>query len=178
MGVPIYLPYSNSKMPLAPIIRGVTTFQSLKWKPFSVTVAKYSHIALILGTDPTDPNCRIIESTLSGGGVRFSTVGEFKKRAKNWEMTRLREEVTLEQFLLLNKAAAGQLYKNYDLKGIIGLGIGRNWEDPTDWWCSELVAYLLKYIGMVLNGWAHKVDTYTPQMCYEWPQDRVDCSVF
>ena len=32
--------------------------------------------------------------------------------------------------------------------------------------------------GVVLKGWARKVNTYTPQMCYEWPQDRVDCSVF
>lgn len=37
-------------------------------------------------------------------------------------------------------------------------------------------AYFL-YEG-VEEGWAHKVNTYTPQMCYEWPQDRVDCLVF
>lgn len=79
-------------------------------------------------------------------------------------MTRLHEEVTLDQFLILNKAAAGQLYKKYDLMGIVGLGIGRNWEDPSDWWCSELVAYLLKCIGLILNGWGRKVNTYTPQM--------------
>jgi len=171
MGVPVYLLYSNSKLPLSPIIRLVTSVQEREW-------AKFSHIALVLGDDITDPNCRIIESTLSGGGVRFSTVGEFKKKAKKWEMTRLREEVTLDQFLILNKAAAGQLYKKYDLKGIVGLGIGRNWEDPSDWWCSELVAYLLKKIGMLLNGWGRKGNTYTPQMCYEWPQDVVDRSVF
>jgi hypothetical protein len=145
---------------------------------FLIKSAKFSHIALVIGTDITDPNCRIIESTLSGGGVRFSTVGEFKKKAKKWEMTRLHEEVTLDQFLILNKAAAGQLYKKYDLMGIVGLGIGRNWEDPSDWWCSELVAYLLKCSGMTLNGWGRKENTYTPQMCYEWPQNVVDRSVF
>ena len=171
MGVPVYLLYSNSKLPLSPIIRLVTSVQEREW-------AKFSHIALVLGDDITDPNCRIIESTLSGGGVRFSTVGEFKKKAKKWEMTRLREEVTLDQFLILNKAAAGQLYKKYDLKGIVGLGIGRNWEDPSDWWCSELVAYLLKKIGMTLSGWGRKTNTYTPNMCYKWPQDVVDRSVF
>lgn len=171
MGVPIHLLYSNSHLPLSPIIRTVTSIQSREW-------VRFSHVALVLGDDPLDPNCHIIESTLSGGGVRFSTVGAFKKKAKNWEMTRLREEVTLEQFLLLNKAAAGQRFKPYDLMGIIGLGFGRNWEDPTDWWCSELVAYLLKYIGMLLNGWGHKVNTYTPHMCYKWPQDIVDSSVF
>ena len=74
------------------------------------------------------------------------------------------EEVTLDQFLILNKAAAGQLYKKYDLMGIVGLGIGRNWEDPSDWWCSELVAYLLKCVGLILNGWGRKVNTYTPPM--------------
>lgn len=171
MGISVYLLYSNSKLPLSPIIRGVTSLQHRQF-------VKFSHVALVLGDDITDPNCRIIESTLSGGGVRFSTVGEFKKRAKNWELTKLREEVTLEKYLLLNKAAAGQLYKKYDLKGIVGLGVGRNWEDPSDWWCSELVAYLLKKIGMTLSGWGHKVNTYTPHMCYKWPQDVVDRSVF
>lgn len=32
------------------------------------------------------------------------------------------------------------------------------------WWCSELVAYLLKKIGMLLNGWGRKENTYTPPM--------------
>ncbi len=32
------------------------------------------------------------------------------------------------------------------------------------WWCSELVAYLLKCIGLILNGWGRKVNTYTPPM--------------
>ena len=90
-------------------------------------------------------------------------MGEFKKRAKNWELTKLREEVTLGQFLLLNKASTGQLYKKYDLKGIVGLGIGRNWEDPLDLGRPrELVAYLLKCIGLILNGRGRKVNTYTP----------------
>lgn len=133
---------------------------------------------LLALTLPT-PIAGLLSQPCQGVGFGFQLWASLKKKkAKNWEMTRLREEVTLDQFLLLNKAAAGQLYKKYDLKGIVGLGIGRNWEDPSDWWCSELVAYLLKKIGMTLSGWGRKTNTYTPNMCYKWPQDVVDRSVF
>jgi len=53
-----------------------------------------------------------------------------------------------------------------------------NRHNSSDWWCSELVAYLLKCIGMTLSGWRYKTNTYTPNMCYKWPQDVVDRSVF
>lgn len=94
-----------------------------------------------------------------------------------WLNDSLLEQVTQDQFEMMQIVACRELNKPYDLKGIIGLGIGRNWEQPTDWWCSELVAYILKNIGMKLNGWKPTY-TYTPSMCYDWAKRVLDKSVF
>jgi Permuted papain-like amidase enzyme, YaeF/YiiX, C92 family len=168
--VKIYLLFSNSHYPLSPVIRAVTTIQERR-------LAKYSHVALVLSADPSNGDAVIIESTLSGKGVKLSTVSAFKKRAKNWELVELKEQVTQDQFDMMQIVACRELNKPYDLKGIIGLGIGRNWEQPSDWWCSELVAYILKKIGMKLNGWKPTY-IYTPTMCYDWSKRVIDKSVF
>jgi Permuted papain-like amidase enzyme, YaeF/YiiX, C92 family len=156
----VYLMFSNSHLPLSPIIRAITSIQEGK-------LAKYSHVALVLSANPNNGDAVIIESTLSGKGVKLSTVSAFKKKAKNWELVELQEQITKTQFEKMQFIACQELNKPYDLKGIVGLGIGRNWEQPSDWWCSELVAYILKAIGMVLNSWK-PTHTYTPIMCYDW----------
>ena len=44
-------------------------------------------------------------------------------------------------------AARSQVGKPYDLLGVIGLGIKRNWQDDDAWWCSELIAWAAKQGG-------------------------------
>lgn len=46
-------------------------------------------------------------------------------------------------------AARSQIGKPYDLKGVIGLGFNRDWQDTTDWWCSELVLWAAQHGGFL-----------------------------
>jgi uncharacterized protein YycO len=45
--------------------------------------------------------------------------------------------------------AWSQMGAKYDWKGVLGLGtdLDRNWQDPSSWYCYELVAYTLKMAG-------------------------------
>jgi uncharacterized protein YycO len=56
----------------------------------------------------------------------------------------------------------GQIGKDYDTEGMIGIGIHRNWQEDDAWWCSELVAAAIAAGGVVLfrDGCMHRV---TPQ---------------
>lgn len=43
---------------------------------------------------------------------------------------------------------ASQLGKPYDIEGILGFIAGRNWHDPSAWFCSELAAAGLEACGL------------------------------
>lgn len=43
-----------------------------------------------------------------------------------------------------------QIGKPYDTFGAIGLGLHRDWQDPSSWWCSELVTASIKAGGAQL----------------------------
>ena len=47
-------------------------------------------------------------------------------------------------------AARSQVGKPYDLLGVIGLGIKRNWQDDDAWWCSELIPWAAQQGGTEL----------------------------
>lgn len=59
-------------------------------------------------------------------------------------------------------AALSQIGKLYDLKGMLGLGINRDWQDDRKWWCSELVAWVILQGGLRIfrDGVMHRI---TPQ---------------
>jgi uncharacterized protein YycO len=59
-------------------------------------------------------------------------------------------------------AARSQIGKPYDLKGMIGLGFNRDWQDDASWWCSELTAWAIASGGNKLyrDQFMHRV---TPQ---------------
>jgi uncharacterized protein YycO len=44
-------------------------------------------------------------------------------------------------------AARSQVGKPYDLWGVLGLGIKRQWQDDGAWWCSELIPWAAKQAG-------------------------------
>ena len=44
-------------------------------------------------------------------------------------------------------AARSQVGKPYDLLGVIGLGVKRNWQDDDAWWCSELIPWAAQQGG-------------------------------
>ncbi|MFA6903334.1 MAG: YiiX/YebB-like N1pC/P60 family cysteine hydrolase [Gallionellaceae bacterium] len=57
------------------------------------------------------------------------------------------------------KAALSQIGKIYDLKGMLGLGINRDWQDDSKWWCSELVAWAILQGGLRIfrDGVMHRI---------------------
>ena len=62
------------------------------------------------------------------------------------------------------EAAASQVGKPYDIKGIIGLPLNRNWQDDDSWCCSELVAWSFLQGGTRLFPDIHRV---TPGMLWK-----------
>lgn len=60
------------------------------------------------------------------------------------------------------ECARRQLGRPYDLRGMLGLGLHRDWQDQSAWWCSELVAWSFAAAGSPLFRAAalHRV---TPQ---------------
>lgn len=169
MASKVRLLFSNSKLPLSPLIRAVTTFRTRK-------PCQWSHVALVVVDDEhIDSNTKIIESTLSHGGVNFATAGEFKARAKNWQLVQLEQEV--EDFRLLQQIAMSKLGKPYDYTGILGLGINRDWQENDMWFCSEDVADTLKRSGLILSG-LENVHHVFPQTCHNWEHLVIDRSVF
>lgn len=50
-----------------------------------------------------------------------------------------------------------QVGKPYDWTGVVGIGLDRNWQDPSAWWCSELVMAAAAAGGRRLAGNGRRV---------------------
>lgn len=103
--------YSNSKLPLSPVIRYMTK-------------SEFSHVAIILEREASEitKDSLVTHSALSSKGVRFTTLKTFISHATNYRVTELNVEIDDHKFYLLN--AFARMYEGtpYDLKGAIGLG--------------------------------------------------------
>lgn len=55
-----------------------------------------------------------------------------------------------------------QVGKPYDLTGVIGLAVGRNWREPDSWFCSELIAAGLEH-AKVFNTLSSSFDHISPR---------------
>lgn len=165
----VRLVFSNSSLPLSPLIRAVTRLKT--GRPCA-----WSHVGLVL-TDSQflDSTAVVIESTLSHGGVNLSSLGDFKRRAKTWCLVELEQEVN--DFELMVLYAKTKLGKPYDYTGILGLGVNRDWQENDMWFCSEDVADTLKTSGLRLTG-LHNVHNIYPQACFDWKHKVLDRSVF
>ncbi len=155
----VRLVFSNSKLPLSPIIRLVTQLKT--GKP-----CVWSHVGLVL-TDEEKLNntALVIESTLAYKGVNLASLGAFKQRAKNWCVVELKQEVA--HFNEMVEIARSKLGKPYDFTGILGVGVNRDWQEPDSWFCSEDVSDTLKRSGLVLKG-LENVHNVFPQTCFDW----------
>ncbi len=157
----IFLVYSNSKLPLSPIIR---------WR----TGAEFSHVGIILepDVDSISDLSIVSHSALSAKGVKFTTLKTFKKNATNYRITKLDIDITIEQFdklLHLTRIYEGL---RYDTKGALGLGVGENWQEDDAFWCSEWIAFLLWCIGVKLK-YLNDIHRITPKHNLEWPQKTI-----
>lgn len=136
----IRLIYSNSSLPLSPLIRLVT------W-------SDWSHVAIVLGD-------RVIEATLSHGGVKETTLDVFQSRAKSWCIMEYDCYVAPENIFNAAKLEEG---KKYDWTALIGIIVhNRNWQEDDAWFCSELVAYAFAQAGNPLFQ-SEEIHRITPQ---------------
>ena len=65
--------------------------------------------------------------------------------------------------------ATGQLGKPYDWKGVVGIGLHRDWEEDSSWWCSEFVGKAL-HEGGFMPYRAEAIQRLTPQ--HLWMLDQ------
>lgn len=121
-----------------------------------------SHTALIIDED------EIVEATLKLG-VHRSSLKSLKDRSKRWAIVDwpvYSREACIE-------AALSQEGKKYDMAGVFGVGVHRDWQDPLKWWCSEHTAYSLEQGGPKLyrDRYKHRV---TPPDLWKFPHPIVD----
>lgn len=115
--------FTNSHMPLAPIIRFVT------WSNFS-------HVATLIDDET------IIHADFHG--VRIEPLKDLQARSKNWMIVEF--ECSNPEGVIA--AMKTQLGKPYDFSGVIGILIRDvDLADDSKWWCSEIPEYGFSSIG-------------------------------
>ena len=113
-----------------------------------ITWSEFSHVAVIDGDE-------VIEAVYPH--VRVTPLADIIARHSRCAIVEIPCD---EKAAIL--AARSQIGKPYDLKGMIGIGINRDWQDDGQWWCSELVAWAIASGGNKLyrDEFMHRV---TPQ---------------
>lgn len=142
----VYLVFCNSRLPLSPIIRVVTR-------------GRWSHVALM-----SDANT-VLEAT-GAHGVGKTPLESLIARSTEYCVVEV--NVPRGTFAKLKKAGETQLGKKYDWWGILGLSLNRDWQDDTDWWCSEYVAWMFEKANFPLIR-AEAVHRVTPEDLWKLP---------
>lgn len=163
--------YANSSNPLSALIR-LKTYGHLKSDGF-----RFSHSALIL--EPTKelitPDSVVIESTLKHGGVKFTTLKSFISRSAEVMVTEYDKKISFEQYNAIWDVSKQIEGAPYDLRGVIGLGIGEDWQEDDCFFCSEAKAYILKNAKIDVTDWQqYELGRITPKDNLSWPQHRID----
>jgi uncharacterized protein YycO len=104
--------------------------------PFSLLIrlftwSRWSHCGII---DSTGKN--VIEATAKHG-VIVTPLPEFKKRYKKYAVVKLPTADGLDPQSL----AMQEIGKPYDFLALLSIVIRRDWESPSRWFCSELIAH-------------------------------------
>ena len=81
------------------------------------------------------------------GGVRFRPAGYDK--ATNTRELIVNVPLMPAQYEKWAEFMFAQHLKPYDKWAVLGLGLGRNWRDPDQWFCSELVIAGLEHCGFL-----------------------------
>lgn len=116
--------FCTSQKPGAIAIRGLT------W-------SDWSHVAIIDGEE-------VIEAVWPK--VRVSLLANVIARHTSYEVV----EFPNVNDLAVIAAARAQLGKPYDLTGILGIALHRDWQEQDKWFCSELVAWSFDQAGFPL----------------------------
>lgn len=142
----VYLVFCNSKLPLSPVIRAVT------W-------GRWSHVALLVDA------ATVIEAT-GADGVHATPLSKLMERSTEFCIVEV--DVPRGTSDPIKAAIRSQLGKDYDWWGIAGLSIRRDWQDPANWWCSELVAWAFQQGGAPLFR-ADALHRITPHDLWKLP---------
>ena len=101
-----------------------------------VTWSSFSHVCIIDGQD-------VIEAVWPK--VKVTPLGEVLNNHIHHAIVDIPSN---DESVLV--AARSQIGKKYDLTGMLGLSLHRDWQDDSAWWCSELVAWALQQGGTKL----------------------------
>jgi len=100
----------------------------------AVTWSRWSHAAIIDGNE-------IIEAVWPR--VRVSSLAWAIETHPRWTVI----DIPVADESAAIAAARSQIGKPYDLWGVLGLGLKRQWQDDDAWWCSELIPWAAKQGG-------------------------------
>lgn len=121
------------------------------------------------------PDSLVIEATLKHGGVKFTTLKTVIARSAHCMVTEHNTPISYDQFLKMFDAAKRIEGAGYDLKGVLGLGVGEDWQETDKFYCSEAKGFIMKsgdYDGV---DWCKYEKTgITPKDCLSFPQRRIN----
>jgi len=102
------------------------------WLIRMVTWSEYSHVDLVLDED-------LLIGAIAGDGVVLSKAKDRLAISSKAVMM----HIPVKEVDVSEAFAIGQLGKQYDWLGVIGIGLKRNWQEDDKWSCAELVASIL-----------------------------------
>lgn len=110
-----------------------------------VTWSSWSHVAMVNSSDieSITEYTEVIDSTFLHGGVQSRPLHQVLHNMDKWAYV----EVPVANEKLAWSAARSQLGKPYDVTALIGIFFHRNWQNPTRWFCNELVEWCLEFGG-------------------------------
>lgn len=116
---------------------GSDLIRALTWSPFS-------HVDIIVRKDRLAPvrEAFVIGAEAVAGVVRRPLAERLATASRAAIM-----HIACEHSDEVEHAAASQLGKPYDWRGLLGLGVRRRWQDDDKWFCSELVAWAFEQAG-------------------------------
>lgn len=112
--------------------------------------SSWSHCGIVL------PDDTVVEARAFEGVVRRPVSHLIAESSKSQ-----RREIPVPDDAAAYQFAIDQVGKPYDWRGVIGLGLRREWDDPADWFCSELVEAAAAAGGR--QRFVHQVQRVTPQ---------------
>jgi uncharacterized protein YycO len=106
------------------------------------TWSAWSHVGIVIPSEYGSD--WVIEARLKSG-VRRITLFQFMRDASEYAL----KDVEVPDPSAAYKFAYDQIGKPYDIWGVIGLGINREWDEDDKWWCSELTEACIKAGGRI-----------------------------
>lgn len=132
--------FCRSRHIATPILRAAM------WSP-------WSHVALIMD----DEEDAVIDATFMHGGVQRRSLAEVLAKSTAHEF----REIECPDAAAAYAFARAQLGKPYDTWGVLGIGLHRDWQDDSAWFCSEFVEAALAAGGTC--RFIHRANRVTPQ---------------